>query len=52
MVEYIILSAPSSSDLAKKVNDFIRVGWKPQGGVCLTGDAYGFYQSMVKEQND
>lgn len=52
MTKYVIVSACAPSDLDKKVNAYIQAGWKPQGGMCLDGQAYAFYQAMVKEDND
>ena len=51
-MEYMVVQARSASELGEKVNRFIQSGWKPQGGMCLDGQAYAFYQAMVKEKND
>ncbi len=52
---YTILEEDTLLDLKLKVNDFIKAGWVPQGGVS-TGDTrgsyivkYTFIQAMVKE---
>ncbi|MFH1732701.1 MAG: hypothetical protein ABIF82_13765 [Planctomycetota bacterium] len=43
----------TADDLAKEVNDLIRSGWKPQGGL-VAGTQLGQYpfvaQAMVKEE--
>ena len=49
-MEYQVVSEQDRSKLETKVNELIREGWKPQGGVCVTGVmARWFYQAMVKE---
>ncbi len=35
-IEYDIICKPSSADLSKSINEKIKSGWKPQGGVCVT----------------
>jgi len=46
-MEYKIVKESYSTDLlAKKVNEMIREGWRPQGGVCLASAYY--LQAMVK----
>lgn len=44
---YNILEGPFYTLIAK-VNEYIKKGWKPQGGV-LTAHEGQFYQAMVKE---
>lgn len=51
-MEYIIVSDDSRTELANRVNKWIKEGWLPQGGVSFT--VYGGYketwaQAMVKE---
>jgi hypothetical protein len=36
------------SSIESKVNQLIREGWQPQGGISVDGDMY--YQAMVKKQ--
>lgn len=43
---YIVLSDFSSFMLAKKVNEMIKEGWAPQGGVAAHSST--LYQAMVK----
>lgn len=36
MKEYKLVRASSSTDLEKNVNNALKDGWKPQGGVAIT----------------
>ena len=56
MIEYRIINAGSEAELAREVNNTIKEGWKPQGGVSVTkglapllGHAFVWGQAMVKE---
>ena len=62
IIEYIVISANDNDALAEKVNDSIKLGWQPLGGLCFQregaddGDLYSgvewyFQQSMVKYEN-
>ena len=46
-MKYIILEANSPQQLAMLVNQYIHIGWKPQGGVSADGNLY--CQAMIKE---
>ena len=46
-MEYTIIGAKRPAELIKLVNEYIKLGWKLQGGVC--GDEYYLYQAMIKE---
>ena len=35
-MEYRVISESTMKDLAKEVNDAIKEGWRPQGGVSVT----------------
>jgi hypothetical protein len=61
-MEYKVVWTESNSDLEKEVNELIKGGWKPQGGVMvyesvetkslgMLGEMhkFGFIQAMVKE---
>ena len=51
-VEYVILNATSSGALAEAVNNYIREGWRPQGGVACDGGEVPpifYYQALVRE---
>lgn len=43
---YTILSSYSETQLSNKVNEMIKQGWVPQGGITIEG--INFYQPMVK----
>jgi len=48
VMEYSVIKTNLLKSLIKKVNEAIKQGWKPLGGVC--GDAgYGYAQAMVRE---
>ena len=42
---YKILRADSISDLIDQVDEHIKVGWIPQGGIAISPDKF-FYQAM------
>ena len=59
--EYIIVRDCCADGLSHKVNDKIKEGWKPQGGVCYVEslcfqdrdcDLLTYTQAMVKESNN
>jgi hypothetical protein len=41
---YSVESSPNLVDLIEKVNQQIKVGWIPQGGIFI--DEYKYYQAM------
>jgi hypothetical protein len=60
-MEYSISEGRDAISLSVNVQDMIKRGWEPQGGVCfvpdkfeiygLSGDVRGrFYQAMVKRK--
>jgi len=46
-MDYIILTDGIPSGLTAKVKEYIKMGWKPQGGIT-TDRVFGFAQAMVK----
>lgn len=58
IIKYIVISANDNDILASKVNDSIKIGWQPFGGVCFHRDEidskscnWYFQQAMVKYEN-
>lgn len=53
MIEsYIVVKANDPEDLCKGVMEYINLGYKPQGGICIAGYSC-FYQAMIKvEKNE
>lgn len=49
-MKYIVLTAKSTFDLEKVVNQHIKFGWMPTGGVTVQGQYY--YQAMIKQTTD
>ena len=46
-MEYTITYGDSLVVIITRVNELIKKGWKPQGGICqIMGN---FYQAMIKE---
>jgi hypothetical protein len=46
-MEYTIVWAAYTEELIPKVNELIKAGWKPLGGICI---AEGYrWQAMIKE---
>ena len=48
IMEYSVIKTNLLKSLIKKVNEAIKEGWRPLGGVCLDV-GYGFAQSMTRE---
>jgi Domain of unknown function (DUF1737) len=48
-MEYIILYASSAEELIKEVNTYIKLGWRPQGGVAITSTTWQYAQAMVRD---
>ena len=52
-MEYTVVSVVEIDFLVNRVNDFIKRGWKPLGGVSVTkqgrGELLVYHQAMVKE---
>jgi hypothetical protein len=52
-MEYTIVGDGKMDRLISKVNELIRQGWKPIGGIALDTRAAGiggFYQAMAREK--
>jgi hypothetical protein len=47
IIEYIVVKAGRAERLAEKVNELIREGWQPQGGLDFEKN-FGLRQAMVK----
>ncbi|WP_273713136.1 DUF1737 domain-containing protein [Leuconostoc mesenteroides] len=52
-MKYIVLKAKSTFDLEKVVNEHIKHGWIPTGGVTVQQQhPYFYYQAMIKKPTD
>ena len=54
MMEYTILIVNTLSGLERKVNEYIKQGWRPQGGITLQrnmqfNNVEFYFQAMIKE---
>jgi hypothetical protein len=51
-MEYTVVKAGTTEALIQKVNELITQGWKPLGGIAISGGATftGVYQAMVREK--
>ena len=52
-MEYVILEAGSIEKLARQVNESIRDGWEPQGGISAASNqtmVWWYYQAMVRRE--
>jgi len=50
-MEYTIISESTQSSLCNKIAIYIKLGWRPQGGVAMS-TSFGindFYQAMIKD---
>ncbi|MBZ1527018.1 DUF1737 domain-containing protein [Leuconostoc mesenteroides] len=48
-MKYIVLKAKSTFDLEKVVNEHIKSGWLPTGGITIQGESnFIYYQVMIK----
>jgi hypothetical protein len=50
-MEYTLARGITSDSLIDKVNELIKQGWKPQGGIVTCGEEVYtvYYQAMIKE---
>jgi hypothetical protein len=50
-MEYRLVEENYSFDLTKKVNELIKLGWKPQGGLIYWANGFNdhYKQAMIKE---
>ena len=48
--EYIAIQRLNLLDLVAEINERIRQGYKPLGGICLSDNVY--IQAMIKEKED
>lgn len=48
-MEYKIVTKSSVNDIEKAVNELIKAGWEPIGGVAYSPGGY-YYQAMIKKQ--
>ena len=56
-MRYRIIEAKDTEGLEQDVNEHIRDGWRPLGGLCVVNSqantyAWWFYQAMVRENGD
>lgn len=54
-MEYTIALAPSSECLRARVEEKIKEGWLPQGGIAVMFQqpgVIGYYQAMIKEDEN
>jgi hypothetical protein len=49
-MEYIILRASNFVHLEHVVNEYIKQGWRPQGGVTHYNEGTNYCQAMVREK--
>jgi len=49
-MKYTVVGTRDQSKFEERVNDLIKEGWKPQGGIFIVVDNNGwiYYQAMVK----
>jgi len=45
-MEYIVVYGRALDEIIKKVNEMIKQGWQPHGGVCVDVDHH--YQAMTR----
>jgi len=48
-MEYDVISGHTLDDLRYDVNQAIKKGWRPQGGVCSDSNYHGYAQAMMRE---
>lgn len=49
-MEYKILYAITFDEMQKEINNYIKKGWTPQGGLCNT--KYNLAQGMIKTSKE
>lgn len=48
-MEYLVLWDDDGIGLAVLVNRYIKIGWKPIGGMAIQSTPFCLYQAMIKE---
>ncbi len=50
-MDYIIVESVGMEKLVAKVNEYIKKGWKPIGGVAVgvSSGPWWYFQAMIKE---
>lgn len=49
LMEYTIISANTLDELIREVNQYIKAGWRPQGGVSVSIEYAYFYQAIIRD---
>lgn len=49
-MEYKIIYAITFDEIQKEINNYIKNGWTPQGGLCRT--KYNLAQAMIKTSKE
>ena len=49
IMEYDVINGHTLDDLRYDVNQAIKKGWRPQGGVCSDSNHHGYAQAMTRE---
>lgn len=55
IVEYLVVSKTSPRELQNAVNEYLREGWQPQGGIAVVADIANkdgrfYFQALVRYQ--
>ena len=52
IVNYKIIKGNDDAYIQNKVNECIRLGWVPQGGIAYDNRSHTFVQAMVRYSDD
>jgi hypothetical protein len=47
-MEYTVIEEDVLSTLIAKVNEYVRNGWQPQGGISMATDWRNYAQAMIR----
>ncbi len=50
-MEYRIISKKNENELEREINEMLRKGWKPQGGLVVVDapDSWIYWQAVIRE---
>jgi len=48
-MQYTVVECRECSELIKKVNELLKQGWEPAGGMCYVSTYSNYLQALIKK---